>query len=122
MQFNGRLPGVSALNDVAQLLKDAIVGRRGRIATPELFDAQEAHIDDWLVGHEDHPSDFVRLCYSGIRASLDKNEWTLEFNIINGWGGVDVMRASGTASPLTLQHANIEVVKERGEFSYPFVD
>jgi hypothetical protein len=52
--------------------------------------------------------------FSGIRASFDKNEWTLEFNVINVWGGVDVVRASGTASPLTLRDVSVAVVKERG--------
>ena len=37
LQFNGRLPGVDALNCIAQLVKDVTVGQGGIIATPELF-------------------------------------------------------------------------------------
>ena len=125
MQYSGRLPGVSVLNDIAQLVKDATFGKRGRIATPEFFDAQfdvVGRIDDWFEGHDNYdPADFARLC-PGIRASLDKNAWTIEFNVFNSWGGVDVVRASGTASPLTLQQVNIDVVKPHGEFNYPLVD
>jgi hypothetical protein len=83
LQFNGRLPGVDALNGVAQLVKDAIVGKRGSIA--------------------------------GVRTSLARNEWTLEFNVIDGAGAVDVVRAAGTASPLTLVHVSVGVLKPRGD-------
>jgi hypothetical protein len=119
MQFDGRLPGVGALNGIAYLVKDAVVGRGGTIATPEFFESQQRHgLDEWLKGRERDPAEFKRLC-SGILRSLDKNEWVLQFNVINGWGGVDVVRASGTASPLTLARVTVDVVKARGEFRYP---
>jgi len=118
MQFNGRLPGVSALNGIAQLVKDAITGKRGSIASAELLESQRDNLDEWLKGRERDPAEFKRVC-SGIRGSVSKNEWALEFNVINGWGGVDVVRASGTASPLTLQHVSVGVVKARGAFRYP---
>lgn len=119
MQFNGRLPGVGALSDIAQLVKDAIFGKRGRIATPDFFDAQQLRLDDWFLGHDNSDrAEFARLC-SGIRAALNKNAWTLQFNVFNEQGGVDVVRVSGTASPLTLQFITIDVVKPRGEFNYP---
>jgi len=118
MQFNGRLPGVSALSGIARLVKDAIVGDGGRMATPDFFESQRHNLDAWLKGREREPDKLKRLC-SGIRRSLDKNEWTIEFNVINGWGGVDVVRASGTASPLALLYINVDVVKARGEFTYP---
>ena len=117
MQFNGRLPGVSALSGVAQLVKDGIIGKRGSIATPEFFESQRRHLDAWLKGRERDPDALKRVC-SGIRRSLSKNEWTIEFNVINSLGGVDVVRASGTASPLTLLYISVEVVKARGEFNY----
>src|SRR5262245_57686249 len=41
MQFNGRLPSVSALSAVAHLVKDAVFGKRGRIATDDFYDSQE---------------------------------------------------------------------------------
>ena len=116
-QFNGRLPGVSALTGVAQLVKDAIIGKRGSIATPEFFESQRRHLDAWLKGRERDPDALKRVC-SGIRRSLNKNEWTIEFNVINSSGGVDVVRASGTASPLTLLYISVDVVKARGEFNY----
>jgi hypothetical protein len=118
MQFNGRLPGVSALSGVARLVKDAIIGKGGSIATPDFFESQRPHLDAWLKGRERDPDKLKRLC-SGIRSSLHKNEWTIEFNVINGWGGVDVVRASGTASPLALHYISVDVVKARGEFNYP---
>ena len=117
-QFNGRLPGVSALSGIARLVKDAIIGKGGSIATPDFFESQRHHLDEWLKGRERDPDKLKRLC-SGIRSSLKKNEWTIEFNVINGWGGVDVVRASGTASPLSLLYINVDVVKARGEFNYP---
>jgi hypothetical protein len=118
MQFSGRLPDVSALSGIAQLVKDAIIGKRGRIATPEFFESQRPHVDAWLKGRERDSDALKRVC-SGIRRSLHKNEWTIEFNVINGSGGVDVVRASGTASPLSLLYISVEVVKARGEFTYP---
>jgi len=118
MQFNGRLPDVSALSGIARLVKDAIIGKGGSIATPDFFESQRHHLDEWLKGRERDPDKLKRLC-SGVRRSLNKNEWTIEFNVINGWGGVDVVRASGTASPLTLLYINVDVVKARGEFTYP---
>ena len=118
MQFGGRLPGLSALGDIAQLVKDGVVGKGGSIATPEFFESQRNDLGDWLKGRERDPAEFRRQ-FSGIRGGLDKNEWTLEFNIINGWGGVDTLRASGTASPLTLRQVSVDVVKPRGEFYYP---
>ena len=118
MQLNGRLPGVSALSGVAQLVKDAIIGKGGSIATPEFFESQTHRLDQWLKGRERDSDALKRVC-SGIRRSLNKNEWTIEFNVINGWGGVDVVRASGTASPLALLYVSVEVVKARGEFNYP---
>jgi len=126
LQYNGRLPGVGALKDIAQLVKDATFGKRGRIATPEFLDAQVdaggGGVDDWFRDESQHdPAEFARLCPE-LRASLDKNAWALEFNVFNSWGGVDVVRASGTASPLTLQQVNIDVVKPHGEFNYPLVD
>jgi hypothetical protein len=118
-QFDGRLPDVGALNDIAQLVKDAVVGKGGNIATREFFEQQKRDgLDRWLKGRERDPAQFEKLC-SGIRRSMNKNEWTLEFNVINGSGGVDVVRASGTASPLMLQHVSAAVVKARGEFYYP---
>jgi len=119
MQFNGRLPGVGALNDIAQLVKDAVVGKGGSLATREFFEEQKRNgLDDWLKGRERDPAQLEKVC-SGIRGSVNKNEWTLEFNVINGSGGVDVVRASGTASPLMLRHVSVAVVKARGEFNYP---
>jgi hypothetical protein len=118
MQFNGRLPGGAALNGIARLIKDAVVGRGGSIATPDLFEKERDDLGEWLKGRERDPAEFKKLC-SGIRGSVAKNEWTVEFNVINGWGGVDVVRASGTASPLTLQHVSVGLVKARGEFRYP---
>ena len=118
MQFNGRLPGVGALNGIAQLVKDAIIGKGGSIASAELFESQRDNLDEWLKGRERDPAELKKLC-SGIRGSVKKNEWALEFNVINGWGGVDVVRASGTASPLTLQHVSVGAVKARGAFRYP---
>jgi hypothetical protein len=118
MQFNGELPSVKALDGIAQLVKDAVVGKGGLIATPEFLDSQRGDIDAWLKGREHDPAAFKRVC-SGIHAFLDKNHWTLEFNVINGWGGVDVVRSSGTASPLTLQKVSVEVLKPRGEFYFP---
>lgn len=118
MQFDGRLPGVSALSGIARLVKDAIIGKGGSIATPDFFESQRDHLAEWLKGRERDPDKFKRLC-SGIRSSLNKNEWTIEFNVINSWGGVNVVRASGTASPLALLYISIDVVKARGEFNYP---
>jgi hypothetical protein len=118
LQFNGRLRGVDALNGIAQLVKDVAVGPGGSIATPEFFKSQKKHLGAWLRGRERDPAQFEKMC-SGIHGSLEKNEWTLEFNVINGWGGVDVVRASGTASPLTLRDVSVAVVKARGEFYYP---
>lgn len=118
MQFNGRLPGVSALSGIARLVKDAIIGKGGSIATPDFFESQRHHLDEWLKGRERDPDKLKRLC-SGIRTSLVKNEWTVEFNVIDGSGGVDVVRASGTASPLALLYISVDVVKARGEFNYP---
>jgi len=119
MQFEGRLPGVDALNGIAQLVKDAVVGKGGSIATREFYESQQRDgLDEWLKRPERDPAVLRRLC-SGIQRSLGKNEWTLEFNVINGWGGVDVVRASGTASPLTLVRVSVDVVKARGEFRYP---
>jgi len=118
LQFNGRLPGVDALNGIAQLVKDSVLGRRGSIATPDFFQAQQKDLGEWLKGRERDPAEFKRVC-SGVRGSLAKNEWTVEFNVINGEGGVDVVRASGTASPLTLRHVSVGAVKARGEFRYP---
>jgi len=117
-QFNGRLPDVSALSGIAQLVKDAVIGKRGSIATPEFFESQRRHLDEWLKGRERDPDALKRVC-SGIRSSLKKNEWTIEFNVISSWGGVDIVRASGTASPLTLLYISVDVVKSRGEFNYP---
>lgn len=118
MQFNGRLPGVGALNGIAQLVKDAILGKGGSIASPEFFESQRNDLDEWLKGRERDPAELKRLC-SGIHGSVNKNEWAVEFNVINGGGGVDVVRASGTASPLTLEHISVGVVKARGAFRYP---
>jgi hypothetical protein len=118
LQFNGRLPDVGALNGIAQLVKDAVIGKGGSIGSREFFQSQRDGLDEWLKGRERDPAEFERLC-SGIRGSLAKNEWTLEFNVINARGGVDVVRAAGTASPLTLQHVSVGVVKARGAFSYP---
>ena len=118
MQFNGRLPGVSALSGIAQLVKDAVIGKRGSIATPEFFESQRRRLDEWLKGRERDPDALKRVC-SGIRSSLKKNEWTIEFNVISGSGGVDVVRAEGTASPLALHYITVDVVKARGEFNYP---
>jgi hypothetical protein len=118
LQFNGRLPGVDALNGIAQLIKDAIVGKGGRIATPEFFKSQQGALGEWLQGRAHDPAEFEKVC-SGIRSSLSKNEWTLEFNVINGAGGVDVVRAAGTASPLALRNVSVGVVKTRGEFRHP---
>jgi hypothetical protein len=119
LQFNGRLPGASALNDIAQLVKDGILGRGGSIATPEFFARmKQGGLDDWLKGREHQPAALQKVC-SGIRAALSKNEWTLEFNVLTTAGGVEVVRASGTASPLTLEHVSVGVVKARGEFFYP---
>jgi len=118
LQFDGRLPGVDALNGIAQLVKDAIVGKGGSIATPEFFRSQHDALGEWLKGRARDPAELERLC-SGIRSSLGKNEWTLEFNVINGAGGVDVVRASGTASPLALRNVSVGLVKARGEFRYP---
>ena len=99
MQYDGRLPGEGALNGIAQLVKDAVVGGGGSIAAPEFFKSQQRDgLDEWLKGRERDPAELKRLC-SGIHRSLDKNEWALEFNVLNVWGGVDVVRASGTASP-----------------------
>jgi hypothetical protein len=56
---------------------------------------------------------------SGIHASLDNNAWTLEFNVISYAGSVDVVRASGSAAPLTLQQVNVDELKARGTFMYP---
>jgi hypothetical protein len=78
-QFNGRLPGAGALDGVARLVKDAVIGKTGTIA--------------------------------GVRTSLNKNEWTLTFNVTNRRGGIDVVRASGTASPLTLQFISVDTPK-----------
>ena len=108
---------MSALSGVAQLVKDAIIGKRGSIATPEFFESQRRHLDAWLKGRERDPDALKRVC-SGIRRSLNKNEWTIEFNVINSSGGVEVVRASGTASPLTLLYISVDVVKPRGEFNY----
>lgn len=118
LQFDGRLPGVDALKGIAQLVKDAIVGKDGSIATPEFFRSQHDVLGEWLKGRARDPAEFERVC-SGIRSSLGKNEWTLEFNVINSAGGVDVVRASGTASPLALRNVSVGLVKSRGEFSYP---
>lgn len=119
MQLNGRLPAASALNDIAQLVKDAVVGPGGSIATVEFFESQRrSGLQDWLKGRQRDPAELKKVC-SGIRRSLNKNEWTLEFNIINTEGGVDVVRASGNASPLQLRQVSIGVVKTRGEFYYP---
>jgi hypothetical protein len=119
MQFEGGLPGPSALSGVAQLVKDAVVGKGGSIATPEFFESQRRDgLDAWLKGRERDPAELQRLC-SGIRRSLDKNEWALEFNVINGWGGVDVVRATGNASPFSLVRTSVDLVKARGEFRYP---
>jgi len=117
-QFNGRLPGVAALNGIAQLVKDAIIGKGGSIASPEFFESQRRDLDAWLKGRERDPAELRKVC-SGIRGSLNKNEWAVEFNVINAGGGVDVVRASGTASPLTLLHISVGVVKARGAFRYP---
>jgi hypothetical protein len=118
LQFDGRLPGVEALNRVARLIKDAIVGKGGSIATPDFFKSQHDGLGAWLMGRQRDPAELERLC-SGIRASLNKNQWTLEFNVLSGAGGVDVVRASGTPAPLTLTNISVGVLKSRGEFSYP---
>jgi hypothetical protein len=119
MQFDGRLPGADALNDIAQLVKDAVVGKGGSIATREFFERQKKNgLDDWLKGRERDAAQLEKLC-SGVRGSVSRNEWTLEFNVINDSGGVEVVRASGTASPLALRHVSLAVVRPRGEFTYP---
>lgn len=119
MQFGGRLPDVDALIGIAELLKDVVVGRSGIIATPELFEsARRDGLDEWLAGRERDPAVLATLC-SGIQRSLDENVWILAFNVINGWGGVDRVRVSGTASPLRLVRVSVGVLKARGEFSYP---
>jgi hypothetical protein len=120
MQFNGRLPGVSALNGIALLVKDAVLGMGGKIATPEFFESERRDIDEWLKGRERNPAELERMC-SGIRGALAQNEWTLEFNFLNAGGGVDRVRASGTASPVTLQQVSVDVLKAPGEFYYPLV-
>jgi len=118
MQFNGRLPGIGALSGIARLLKDAILGKGGTIATQDFFDSQIPYLGDWFDGDRQYdPTALFRLC-SGIHASLDQNAWTLAFNVINVAGGVDVVRASGTAAPLTLQQVNVDVVKPQGTFNY----
>jgi len=119
MQFNGRLPGVGALNDIAQLVKDGILGYAGSIATPEFLARQKRDgLDHWLQGRARDPAELEKAC-SGIRGSLNRNQWTLEFNVITAAGGVEVVRASGTASPLVLEHVSVGVVKPRGEFTNP---
>lgn len=119
MQFNGRLPGVGALSDIARLLKDSIIGRGGTIATQDFFDSQVLYLDEWFGEDRQYdPPELFRVC-SGIHASLDGNTWTLEFNVISYAGGVDVLRASGGAAPLTLQQVNVDEVKARGTFIYP---
>jgi hypothetical protein len=119
MQFNGRLPAVGALTDIARLLKDAILGKGGTIATPAFFDSQVPYLADWFGEDRRYdPAELFRVC-SGINASLDENAWTLELNVISYAGGVDALRASGRAAPLTLQQVNVDEVKARGTFIYP---
>ena len=117
LQFSGRLPGVEALNGVARLIKDAIVGKGGSIATPDFFKSQHDGLGAWLMGRQRDPAELERLC-SGIRTSLNKNQWTLEFNVLSGAGGVDIVRASGTPAPLTLTNISVGVLKSQGEFGY----
>jgi hypothetical protein len=117
-QFDGRYPGASQRANIARFLKDASISPSAVIGTPEFLNAQRRSFDEWLQKREKNPEVFAKLC-TGIVGREDKNEWQLQFNVFNPRGGVDLLTASGTISPLTIRELKVEVVKPRGEFSYP---
>jgi hypothetical protein len=49
----------------------------------------------------------------------ERQSRSIEFNVINGCGGVDVVRLFVTASRLTLEQVSVDVVKARWEFYCP---
>jgi hypothetical protein len=117
-QFGGRFPGIGRSEDVAQLLKDAMIGPSAVIATEEFWEHQRDRIAGWLKGREKDPSAFKRLC-TGIQGYERQNEWTIRFNVFNASGGVESVSASGTAVPLTVRRIDVEPVKPKGEFHNP---
>jgi hypothetical protein len=118
-QFGGTFPGTGQRGAIAQFLKDAFVGHAGLIAEPGFLARQKADgLADWLKGREKDASIFEKQ-FKEIVAWQDRNAWYIEFNILTARGGVEVMKASGTVSPLSLGHVGVDIVKPPGEFYFP---
>lgn len=117
-QFNGKFPGLSRGEDIAQLLKDTTIAPSAMIATREFWEQQRKHIGGWLGGREKDPEMFRKLC-AGIHGDERQNEWRMEFNVFKTDGGVDSVTASGTVVPMTVRRIDVEVVKPKGEFHCP---
>jgi hypothetical protein len=118
-QFDGRFPGGGQREHIARLLKDVSIGPSAVIASAAFLENQRrSGLHEWLKGREKDSAVFVRLCV-GIQGREDKNEWELQFNVFNTRGGVNLVKASGTVSPLSIREIIVGVVKAPGEFSYP---
>jgi hypothetical protein len=117
-QFDGRFPDASRVGGIAQLLKDATVGPHSNLADREFLDSQRADLASWLKGRQKDARAFESFC-TGIRETVNDNEWHLQFNAFNPAGGVDSVKASGTVAPLTIKDLTVEVVKSPGEFTNP---
>jgi hypothetical protein len=119
MQFGGTFPGVGQRDAIARLLKDALVGHADLIAEPGLLARLKANgLASWLKGREKDAARFEEQ-FTDIAARQDKNAWQIQFNVLTARGALEVVTASGTVSPLTLNHVSLDIVKPPGEFSFP---
>jgi hypothetical protein len=117
-QFGGRYPGVPQTRTIAEFLKAVAVGTGGNIGTPEFLESQRRDLGEWLRGREKDPVVFGRFC-TGVQERESGNQWTMQFNVYTGSGGVKSVRGAGTIAPLTITALLVDEILPSGAFYCP---
>lgn len=103
----------------ARLLAEWRSDPRCYLATPRFFEVKQDEINDWLLGTEHDPQALRDICVEPAINKDLRGNWTIAYNVIDRFGGVDRWSVKGASDDFVIQAIDISTVKEKGSFYYP---
>jgi hypothetical protein len=107
------------VENFARLLMEWHSDPRGYVATLQFFEKKQSTLDSWLMGKETNPQALRDICIEPIFKQEEDGRWSLAFNLINRYGGVEQWTVKGKSRNFEIQSIDIKSLKENGTFYYP---
>ncbi|MCU0840965.1 MAG: hypothetical protein MUC79_04480 [Thiobacillaceae bacterium] len=115
----GIKPGQLSAEQLATTIMEWSSDPRGYVLSPDFWAKKQGQLQNWMRGRITDPENLRQMCIAPWLDRRSDGSWTLKFNAINRFGGVEHWIVKGSSEPFAVTSIDHGVIQENGSYYFP---